>query len=79
MVIFGTEAGELCVTSAITAAGHGVTELFGLEGAPQDPLVPLPAMHRDTHSSISAQSPSPDLGCLQGWGSTASPGKLPLL
>jgi len=25
-------------------------------------------MHRGTHSSISAQSPSPDLGCLQGWG-----------
>ena len=28
-------------------------------------------MQRDIHSSISAQSPSPDLGCVQGWGSTA--------
>ena len=32
-----------------------------------------PAMNRDTQSSISVQSPiQPDLGCLQGWGTTAS-------
>jgi len=47
-------------------------ESFTLKGTLQEHLVPLPAMHRDTHSSISAQSPSPDLGCLQGWGTTTS-------
>ena len=38
-----------------------------LEGAFIDGLVPLPALNRDTHISVSAQSPSADLGCLQGW------------
>ena len=36
---------------------------------PEKPSVPLPALNRDTHSSISAQRLiQPDLGCLQGWG-----------
>jgi len=44
-----------------------MTASFELEGSLQGHLVPLPALSRDTHSSISAQSPiQPDLGCLQG-------------
>ena len=49
-----------------------VVEWFELDGIPEGHLVPLPVMHRDTHSSISAQSPSLDLECLQGWGTTTS-------
>jgi len=42
--------------------------------------VPLPAVHRDSHSSSSAQCPvQPDLGCLQGRGTTASLGNLFLI
>jgi len=51
-----------------TLTSHRAIEWFGVEGTLQGHLVPLPAMHGDTHSSISAHSPSPDLGCLQGWG-----------
>ena len=48
-----------------------------LEGTPRGHPVQPPAVHRDTHSSISAHSPvQPDLGCLQGWGTTTSPGNL---
>jgi len=48
-----------------------------LEGTLRGCLVPIPAVHRDSHSSSSAQSPiQPDLGCLQGWGTTASLGNL---
>jgi len=37
----------------------------------------LPALNRDTHSSISAHSPiQPDLECLQGWSTTTSLGNL---
>ena len=36
-----------------------ITEWFELEGAPKGRLLPLPAVHRDTHSSISAHSPIP--------------------
>lgn len=54
-----------------------IIEWFGLEGTPKGRLVPLPAVHRDSHSSSSAQSPvQPDLGCLQGRGTTASLGNL---
>jgi len=43
-------------------------ESLVLEGTFKDHLIPLPTLNRDTHSSISAQSPiQPDLGCLQGW------------
>ena len=52
------------------------SESFELEGTPKDHLVLLPAMYRDTHSSISAQIPSPDFGCLQGRGTTTSLGTL---
>ena len=37
----------------------------------------LPALSRDTHGSISAQSPvQPDRGCVQGWGTATSLGTL---
>ena len=36
----------------------GSMEWFELQGALKGHLVPFPAMHRDTHSSISAQRPS---------------------
>jgi len=36
-----------------------ITELLDLEGTFKGHVVPLPAMHRDTHSSISAHSPVP--------------------
>ena len=49
-----------------------VIEWFELEGTFEGCQVPLSAMQRDTHSSSSAHSPCPDLGGLQGWGSTAS-------
>ena len=43
----------------------GIIEWFELEGTLKGQLVPLPAISRDTHSSISAQSTvQPDLGCL---------------
>ena len=35
-------------------------------------LIPLPAVCREPHGSIRAQSPSPERGCVQGWGSTTS-------
>jgi len=35
-----------------------ITDWFELEGTLKDHLAPLPAMNRDSHSSISAQSPS---------------------
>ena len=41
-------------------------EWFELEGTSKGHPVQPPAVSRDTHSSISAQSPSPALGCLQG-------------
>ena len=48
-----------------------------MEGTFKGRQVPLPAVHRDTHSSISAQSPiQPDFGYLQGQGSTSSLGNL---
>jgi len=43
---------------------------------PQRPSGATPALSRDTHSSIGAHSPSPELGCVQGWGTTASLGAL---
>jgi len=46
-----------------------VVEWLELDGISEGPL---PAMHRDTHSSGRAQSPSLDLECLQGWGTTTS-------
>jgi len=52
---------------------HREIEWFELEGPLRGRLVPLPAVHRDSHSSSSPQSPvQPDLGCLQGRGTTAS-------
>ena len=39
---------------------------------PPRPSGPTPHNAQRHLSPISAQSPSPDLGCLQGWGSTAS-------
>ena len=58
-------------------SGEVIGERFVLEGTPKGHLVPLPAVHRDSHSSSSAQSPvQPDLGCLQGRGTTASLGNL---
>ncbi len=48
-----------------------------MEGTSKGCLVPLPALSRDTHSSISAQSPiQPDCGCVQGWGTATSLGTL---
>ena len=48
-------------------------EPFELEGPLKTILSNSPPLNRDTHSSISAQSPvQPDLGCLQGWGTTTS-------
>lgn len=45
-----------------------LTEWSELEGTPRGCLVPLPAAHRDTQSSISAQSAvHPGLACLQRW------------
>ena len=56
---------------------HGIIGWFEWEGTLRGRLVPLPAVHRDSHSSSSAQSPvQPDLGCLQGRGTTASLGNL---
>ena len=56
---------------------QAITEWFQLEGTSKGRLVPLPALSRDTHSSISAQSPfQPDCGCLQGWGTATSLGTL---
>jgi len=50
-----------------------VTEPSELEGILEGHPVQPPAVHRDTHSSISAHSPvQPELGCLQGWGTTTS-------
>ena len=57
------------VTLLVCSPVHRSTEWFGLEGTFKVHLVPLPAVNKNTHSSISAQSPvQPDLGCLQGWG-----------
>lgn len=48
-----------------------ITEWFVLEGSSECCLIPLPALSRFTHSSISAQSPvQPDHGCVQGWGTS---------
>jgi len=44
-----------------------------LEGTPKGHLALL-ALSWDTHSSSRAQSPSPDRGCLQGWGTTRTAG-----
>jgi len=52
-------------------------ELFELEGTLKDHLIPLPAVHRDTHSSLRCSEPvQPDLGCLQGWGTATYLGNL---
>ena len=54
---------------------HRSIEWFELEGTSKGRLVPLCALSRDTHSSISAQSPiQPDCGCVQGWGTATSLG-----
>jgi len=37
---------------------HEITEWFELKGTLKGHLVPLPALNRDIHSSISAQSPN---------------------
>ena len=71
----------ICVALFLFASLKGVlkftVELLELKGTRKGYLVPLPALNRDTHSSISAHSPvQPDLGCLQGWGTTASQGNL---
>jgi len=41
---------------------HRITQWLELEGIPKGHLVPSPVLSSDTHSSISAQSASPDLG-----------------
>ena len=71
----------ICVALFLFASLKGVlkltVELLELKGTRKGYLVPLPALNRDTHTSISAHSPvQPDLGCLQGWGTTASQGNL---
>ena len=54
----------------VSPAYISATELFEL--TLKGHLVSLPAVHRDIHSSISAQNPiQPDLGCLQEWGTTS--------
>jgi len=53
-----------------------IMESFELKGTLKGHPVPLSAANRDTHSSISAQSPiQPDPGCLQGWGTHHLPGQ----
>ena len=50
-----------------------ISEGLELGGTPKGHPFQPPAVHRDTHSSISAHSPvRPHLGCLQGWGTTTS-------
>jgi len=60
------------------SSSHTESESFDVrEGTLKGHLFLLPAVHGDTHSSIGAQSPiQPDWGCLQGWGTTTSLGKL---
>ena len=53
----------VCCRSETWFSWTGITELFELEGTLKGCLIPLPALNRDTHSSISAHSPiQPDLG-----------------
>ena len=54
-----------CTAGFVESKNHRVLEL---EGTPQGHPVPHPAVHRDTHSSISAQNPIPVLGGSLGMG-----------
>jgi len=51
-------------------------EWFELEGTLKGHLVQSPAMSRDTHSSISAQSPQPDVSVCRDRAATSSLGSL---
>ena len=61
--INGNGGGNSCKHSQLLKQHYGrallwrTTELFELEGTLQGHLVALPALSRDTHSSVSAQSP----------------------
>lgn len=49
---------KLLVGPPAPSCGFSATiELFELEGAPKSHLIPLPAVHRDPHSPVSAHSP----------------------
>lgn len=59
-----------------TKSQNRIIEWFEWERTTEGRLIPFPTLSTDTPSSTTAQSPSPDLGCLQRWGSTASLGHL---
>ena len=68
----GWALSSLTPTAGWQELPDSLIEWLELEGTPKGHVVPPPALSRDIHSSSSAHSPSPDRGCLQGWGTTAS-------
>ena len=55
--MFTSETLRAATTSGMVTSSSSIIELLELEGTLKGHLVPLPALSRDTHNSISAQSP----------------------
>ena len=68
----GWALSSLTPTAGWQELPDSLIEWLELEGTPKGHVVPPPALSRDIHSSSSAHSPSPDRGCLQGWGTPTS-------